>query len=255
MKPYYVWSPPYRHNSGGIRALYLLAEKLKEAGYEAYNTLDKPSIDEYIAVYPEIVHGNPWNAPRVARWVLNRPAALGGDKVYDDKELVFSHNPLFLPFIENKVSGILFLPDMRAEFYRDDNVRKSNIAYYVGKGKYIQGIVPEGARQIVWHDPPEGKFGDFLRTCNTLYCFDNLTGIVHEAAMCGCISIIIPDGTYERENYVTSGYGLFGIAWGTDEKEIQWAKDSIKYLPRFIDLRREEAKEQLKNFIEVTQND
>ena len=51
-------------------------------------TCDAAPLDgDWCAVYPEIVRGNPWNAPHVARWVLNVPGLLrGGDKEYDPAE-------------------------------------------------------------------------------------------------------------------------------------------------------------------------
>ena len=77
MGKYLIWTPDYRNNSGGIRALHRLCHLLNRRGQEAYvsnpivnkdwNTLyldPKNITDDFIAVYPEIVWGNPFGQRR-----------------------------------------------------------------------------------------------------------------------------------------------------------------------------------------------
>ncbi|MEI7429016.1 MAG: glycosyltransferase family 1 protein, partial [Betaproteobacteria bacterium] len=100
--PYYILAPDFRHSSAGIRNLHYLCHVLNELGYEAYIAgakttsihlrtplLDIRTAEQHfcsgktpIAVYPEIISGNPINTPVVARWLLNIPGHLGGDTLF-----------------------------------------------------------------------------------------------------------------------------------------------------------------------------
>ena len=93
MKFYVIYSPPLRENSGGILVLHTLGKKIQEKGYKVfmfsdstYDDLNTINANEFgkiknncIVIYPEIVIGNPLNAPNVIRWVLNRVGNIGGD--------------------------------------------------------------------------------------------------------------------------------------------------------------------------------
>jgi hypothetical protein len=97
--PYYIFAPDYRQSSAGIRVLHYLCHALNELGEEAYLAnarvahpdlrtpmLSKETMRAHflssrtpIAIYPEVVKGNPLDTPIVARWLLNKPGHLGGD--------------------------------------------------------------------------------------------------------------------------------------------------------------------------------
>src|SRR5262249_5552273 len=122
---YVISAPNFVSNSAGIACLYRLCNDLNERGYPSYVTTSLTTNSQiiaplvplkearrlvsrgFVAVYPEIIAGNPLNATTVARWVLNRPGLLGGDRVFDSSELVFCYSDVYRSSIANSIAGKL----------------------------------------------------------------------------------------------------------------------------------------------------
>jgi hypothetical protein len=171
-----------------------------------------------IAVYPEVVTGNPLNARIVARWVLNRPGLLGGEKVYDPGELVFYYSEVYLGAIQNKVQGRLFISNTNDSLFFYDAAHppesRTLECFYVGKSSYKAGYFdPDKAFEITRSSPTRKNLGVLLRSARVLYCFDNSTALVLEAALCGCAVVIIADGTQSRAAIEKTEFGMNGILW------------------------------------------
>lgn len=238
---YIVYAPSFIEASAGIRALYLLADQLNKRGHKTYITgshkeaphLDAPLIPMFLAqvyakifgftaVYPETVTGNPIGARRVARWVLNKPGLIGGERVYDPKELVFSYSAVYSPYIENPILGTLYLPTIRKETFNSDGVDpktpRTLECFYVGKSTYKEGYFDrENTVEITKTSPSSKDLGNLFRASKVLYCFDNSSIIPFEAGLCGCPTVLIPDGTHTRADFETLELGMSGIAWGIEE--------------------------------------
>ena len=199
-RPYLIWSYAYSHASAGPKALHRLCHELNDEGLEAYvgwpevnpewNTPyhAAPLAGDWCAVYPEIVSGNPWNAPHVARWVLNVPGLLrGGDKEYDPSEMVFSWSSTFLDGVP-----LLFLPAIELDIYTDRGEPREGMLYYVGKG--LQGDVV-GAQPIT-RAMREDRYAlaDALNHATLLKSFDPVSAMNYIALLCGCPVLIVPTG-------------------------------------------------------------
>jgi len=210
--PYLIYAPDYTHASSGIKVLHKLSHELNLVGEEAYvgfcgvtnpewNTPKaEPSwfgIAEYIAVYPEVVWNNPWNALKVARWVLNAPGKLGGTTTYDPSEMVFSWHKQFLDDVP-----LLNLPAIELDIYNDFHYgNRKGIAYYVGKGEITNRI--DGLIEIT-QAMREDRYwlADLLNSVKLLYCYDDVTAMVDIARLCGCPALVIPTGKlYTPEGY------------------------------------------------------
>ena len=106
---FFVWSPDYTDQYGGIIVLHKLAEELARLGEKSFIISNKTSpnskaelisdinakqyaqlANSYI-VYPEVVSGNPLGFRNVIRFVLYKPGVNGGDKIYNQSELVYHH--------------------------------------------------------------------------------------------------------------------------------------------------------------------
>lgn len=225
---YLVWGYDYSHASGGPKVLHRLCHELNEAGQEAsigngyatnpeWDTPQGVMDSDTIAVYPEVVAGNPWNAQRVVRWVLNTPGKLGGDRVYDPAETVFSYSPLFMD------APLLHLPAIETDIYTDRGLAREGELYYVGKGSQSD---TNGAAAIT-HEMRLDRhaLADALNRATLLRCFDDTTAMAQIALLCGCPVLVVP-----------SGQRLEPAAF-RDEYLAQW--------PVFL--------EQLARFVEVTQ--
>jgi len=191
--PYIIMAPEYRHNSAGVRALYRLKDELLKRGYRV--SVCQGSDGKWtaprgsIVVYPEIVPGNPLKGKTVARWVLNYPGLLDGDKEYDKSEIIFTWSELYYD------APLLMLP-LIEDFFRDEKRPRSGSCFWVGKGLYT-GLVndqkhPSDAVEITyaWPETRE-ELAKFLNEKEVFYTYDNNTLLTREAEMCGCKVVVI----------------------------------------------------------------
>ena len=248
---YCIWAPDFVKSSAGIRALYILCDQLNSMGYDSHvvfssktpANLSAPLMSlkkasslaksgKKIVVYPETVPGNPLDAKYVVRWVLNIPGLLGGTRIYNPNEKVFYYSEVFKPYICNKTEGKLYLPTVEEDIFHNNDVKASErnlTVFYVGKSTFKPGYFEKNkALEITRTFPEKSSLGPIFRQASVFYCFDNSSIICYEAAMCGCPTIIIPDGTQTREDYEKLELGMNGIAWGPEE--LPSAVESIKNL-------------------------
>lgn len=220
--PFYILAPDFRHSSAGVRNLHYLCHTLNELGYEAYIAgasktsihlrtplLDVATMERHfragampVAVYPEIVSGNPLNLPVVARWLLNVPGHLGGEDQYHANDLIFYHLPWCLP--EGLTGQQLYLPSVDTRiFNNDDNpfdTQRSGFCRYAHKFLGFGGkIRPEHAAfQSLGHEiklTPE-EIAATLRRSEALYCYER-SAIIQEATACGCPVICVPSSYWD----------------------------------------------------------
>ena len=127
VRRFIVLAPPYNRQSAGIRVLHDLCRDLNQCGYTAHvisyrfradivecytpsgdeafgpqhahiprlpasNDMEqfRELINDAVVIYPEAVMGNPLRAPRVARYVLNSPAANGYPMWHGEKDFIVS---------------------------------------------------------------------------------------------------------------------------------------------------------------------
>jgi hypothetical protein len=270
---YIIAAPSYTSVSAGIRCLYRLCDELNRCGYRAFvagSTETAPDLSAplipwemaialcrhgFIAVYPETVAGNPLRARSIARWVLNRPGLLGGETVYGDSEMVFYYSDVFLPYVQNRVAGKLYMPTIDEEIFFCDEVPvrdRSLESYYLGKSAWKDGVVDKNRTfEITRTAPRKEELGKLFRASRCLYCFDNSTILIYEALMCGCPVVVIPDGTQTKEDYRRLELGMDGIAWGLEE--LPGLKADVPKLRQRYDRVKREFPGQLDDFIKITQ--
>jgi hypothetical protein len=234
--PYIVYTPPYSAEVGGIKVLHRLVHELNVKGYEAFATGTtnpewwEPTTnsvpDTGIAVYPEVVAGNPWGTNTVARWVLNVPGRLGGEEEYAKTELIFPfkrvYNQWGLP--EDR---ILLLPVIEMDLFYDMGLKRSGRAFYNGKGINCPRVPEtEGLMEIVKEDNWDKEaLALKLNSIELLYTYDNITALWDVARMCGCPVVIIPNGEMTREHFDMDEAGTDGLGLGIEET--QKALDTI----------------------------
>lgn len=255
--PYYILTPNYTHDSAGVRCLHLLCHWLNRSGERAYvltcgpeskapanmdllTPLLTPLIVEAhgqenykpIIVYPEVVAGNPLNARCVVRYVLNFPGLLGGDRTYDEKELVFGYSRTIAEVV-GPGTPVLNIPMIdRSIFHPGDQRPRSGVAYYAFKYRDVlrQQVfgLPEGAIEITKgrpNSPTPKQVAEILRSVETLYVFEN-TALSIEATLCGCPTIWMPNPQLQKPIAIDE-LGWDGHAWGDTPEEIARAKASL----------------------------
>lgn len=168
MTGYNIIAPPYRHNSAGIRALYILADELRARDCDVTVNGD----DRHrITVYPEIVPVNAMGSPRPVWWLLNtadvpQPAWAWTEGI--------SHDPLLTV---NVIELDLFHPRPGP---------RKGIAWWAHKGGVVPDLIPPGAVQITHEWPPtREELADLLASVKAVVSFDGFTSLNAEAAMLG----------------------------------------------------------------------
>jgi hypothetical protein len=253
-RPYLVWSFDYYDDSAGQKTMHRLCHELNEVGQKAYVAYEKrnpawntpyhpaPLKGDWIAVYPEIIKGNPWKAPRVVRYVLNNPGKLGGDKTYDPAEIVYVFHEMFNdPGVPPE--RMMYLPTIELDLYFDRHLPREGSVFYVGKGQKTREL--PGSVEItndLKRDRP--LLAETLNRAEVMYTFDNVTAMVDIARLCGCPVVMIPDGTHTPDQYQLSD----GLGW--DEIPPPFDSDVIRY--QQLELYATFC-ERLQDFIAVTQ--
>lgn len=274
--PYYIFAPPYRTSSAGIRVMHMLCDALNRSGQEAYvatavvnpalmtpcltgdvRALHKSHNIEPIVVYPEVVHGNPLKARIVVRYLLNAPGFIGGDEEYAADEVLFAFTKgLLLPGMSE--DNVLFLQPVDLSIFKPhENPAKrqsGKVCYYQGrKGRGVdKSLLPSDAIEITGSYPATWpELAEIFQTCEFFYS-SSTSALSAEAAVCGCIGVVIP-GESAPQNFSLEENGNYGVAWGLAPEEIQRARTTLPLLRANLEKHAEEFWPALDHFVNVTQ--
>jgi glycosyltransferase involved in cell wall biosynthesis len=275
--PYYVAAPAFLQTSGGTRAMHYLCHALNLLGREAYihaptvhgelrTPLLTPAIVQQhvdarrspIAVYPEIVEGNPFDARCVARYLLAEPGRINGNPIdLAPSDLVFTFGPTLVP--DGWHAELLRMPLVDTRIFHcdgvDDATRRGTAVFinrHLTRGGSLHPVTADSieiSRRVPERSPHE--LAELFRRVECVYLYEWSTA-VFEALMCGCPVVCILNDTSmpKAERWVMDGKG---IAWGLDPDEIARAKATV-HEARDV-YRKEEAAfwRQLRHFIDRTQ--
>ena len=285
---YILFSPPYNEEVGGAIVLHRLCHTLNELGCSAFLwPMDKPIVssirkkisrrlrkvdkkfnqfsayntpiakysdlkDNSIIIYPEIINGNPLGGCNVVRWLLHKPGFHTGEVDYGEEDLIYFFDENCIDekyYIDRK--NILFTISLHSAYNMKGASTRSGSCYMMRKGK---------GRKLV-HDLKYSTNIDGLDHQSTaevfkqskyFYCYDEMTMYSQFAALCGCISIVIPEKFETREEWVDKHpISKYGIAYGMDDIDhaVNTQHSVVEY---FQDLEKESYKS-IKSFIINTQ--
>jgi hypothetical protein len=273
-KPYFIWAPSFDNASGGIVVMHRMAVELQKRGECVYiNTpvqnkkwdmvlVMEDGIPESIAVYPEIIQGNPFGAETVVRYLLNIPGVCGGPNSlagYSDTDFFFIYSQIYNSKIGLPEEDILFCPHLELDRFYDKHIKRCGRMVYRGKGTQPDHPLCNypllGKKEGFRGEDGQDKLCDLLNKCELLYVYDNCTAMTDIARLCGCPVVIIPDGSYTKEQISVGGnWEAGGIGWGVEEAAIaRYTIDSQKIRAgyQYAEI---EFQKRLTRFIEVTQN-
>lgn len=254
--PFYIVAPRWTRTSAGIRSLHILCHWLNMTGQSAFMSiypewqglqvnpdLQTPVLTQAIArhhfamgvapivVYPEVIAGNPFDAPVRVRWIGNYPGLLGGTATYDADELCFAHSEHLAKTIG--VPHVLNIPVLDTSVYRPTPVtRRSGTCFYAAKFQHVhnQAVfgLPDGCIEITREgpgtlSPPE--IADLFRRSELFYCFED-SALMNEAALCGC-PVVMMKSTLFTWPVAIDEAGWDGYAWGDDPDEIARARRTV----------------------------
>ena len=161
---------------------------------------------------------------------------------YSSDELVFQYGKSFTigtkyensPSIRPIVTNLNFWKDLgcqRSEIplilIKKGNISKDKII----KGKIIDGIINmDGTREEV-----DFELLKLFNTHKTFITYDNNTFHSTQAALCGAISIVIPDGKLNEKEWRNSTKREYGVAYGNSEEQINFALNTTDDLKKIIE--------------------
>lgn len=235
--PYYIYTPSYTHKSSGVRTMHLLCHALNEIGERAYlfpdngnkwaahPHLNTPTVydmlqyqnfygDNYIAVYPDIVRGNPMNAKRVVRYLMAPRGAYGGDAEFPETDNIWGG----LPSIADKV---LRIPVSDTSIFYNDKQERLGSCFYSHKYEmhgnklldHIEGTKLEGSLE---------EIANTLRKSATCYLYE-LSSVITEAALCGCDVVLVRTPYF---NKIDSSC-MMGNVWWDDGEIVKQCDDYL----------------------------
>ncbi len=277
--PYYVYAMDYRRNSAGIRVMHALCDALLKSGFEAYvfgNVLNPalmtPRLTEEvinrhreygiepIVVYPEVIGNNPLAGNVVVRYLLNWPGFLTvqGSMGYGRDDILYAYTKdLLMP--GEPEDQTLFMPPFDLRVFRpsDDPGKRiaGKICYYQGRAKQVPidpALLAADSVEITTTWPASWEaMADLFQTCEYFYCTES-SALTGEAALCGCLSVILPNEWVPSLIGQSETQGL-GLAWGLHPDQLEQARSTLPlYRARMLQQEAEFWKS-LDAFIEVTQ--
>lgn len=277
--PYYVVAPDYIRQSAGIRVMHQFCAALRRSGQEAWistgrvnNQLDTPVLTNDvrrrneeigripIAVYPEVIGGNPLQSHVVTRYILNTPGLFGEKPRYKHSDLLFSYANALNAELESSW-GVLFLPCIDSSIFNNrnnphDSARKGWCVY---PGRYTQGLVQNQTLltdcKVITREWPSSHhdLAELFRQSEGIYCFEN-TAISLEARLCGCVVVHLPSPFYDSEHLMGTSEGLaLGTSQSSDASHIEIARVDLPKLTATYEALEVEFWHKLEKWIEDTQ--
>ena len=263
-------------SNGGVTVQYYLAQILDLYGEKVriysnniiHNSLfnnyygDDFNLDETVIIYCEGVIGNPLNGKYVVRWLLSELGKNVSNEIYlswNKNNLVYYFNSE-LKFNNDSTKIGNYYKNLSL-LYIYENIKNNNKTRYgychtFRKSIYhinVKYIHPEDSFEIN-RNHSQDDYIIFFNRHEYFISYDPLTFLNVIASLCGCISIVYPiEGLSKKEWFKTTALSnyliennidyLYGIAYGNDEAEINYAKSTIHLLD-----------EQFKNIIEYFKN-
>jgi hypothetical protein len=199
-----------------------------------------------IAVYPEIVDGDPLGCGRVVRWLLHRPGHHTGRIEYGRNDLFFYYQEAFDdPAYNRDRDARLTLTWFNDDYLQTNDGVREGSAYLIRKGK----------GRALTHHPPDAICIDDLthreraavfNRVRTFYSYDLYSMYGLYAARCGCIPIVVPDPALPREVWTPNPVDRYGIAYG--EEDVSWAVETRPLLMDHLQAVREEQDAMVRAF-------
>jgi hypothetical protein len=256
-RPYVVYSPVLELNttSGGVRVMFGLYGHLLAKGMIAYTNVLLNTHD-FVAIYPEIMHGNEGGADRVVRYILNKPGLMGGGtrekplkagpETFEPTDELYYFSKLFGEAKDD--NHYMFLPILNAHLFKPQDKRRTKTCVFVGKDFDLHQH-PSDAIYITKEITNDQQgLADLLNECQVMYCYDRVTAMTEIARLCGCRVVMI-NNSYTKDEFSKYEAGLNGISWEKDEGtklDVDGFRDHYAWMKR-------DFSRKLDIFIEATQ--
>jgi hypothetical protein len=261
---FYIYTPRWRDNAAGIKALHLLCDAINQKGGSAWLVFSNPSLRNSginhnlktpvltrrilkkhktlglnpSVIYTETIAGNPLNSNRVIRWLLNYPGNLGGKTEFSNKEWVISYSGKISKTCKLS-SEVLYLPII------DPNELPKGLSkspglniLYAGKYRAFVGQpeIPSNLSYVeIFRDgkkrQPREEVLELLGKAEVLYLWEN-SSIAVEAMLMNTPCMFIKNN-FLGDLIAEDELGTAGSGFGFSVESLETAR---KTLPLFHEL-------------------
>jgi len=271
---FYIAALPYEKGDAGRMYLHKLAWHLNQLGEDVTVVVDNGnthpewglkainskwhelqiSKHNSVGIYPEICStGNPFYSELCIRWVLGTPGGNHGDYSKNDLAYLWREG-VTIPDM-SLVKGFLEMTNLEENLIFKNKNRHilGTTCYMIRKGHHRDSFDFHPKDALCIDDFAQKGDKEYLKEVFNHYeyfiCYDDVSFIPVQAALCGCIPIVIPRDP--NDGYLNS-YGPAntkrnGIAYGLNQ--IQWAKDTLHLVSEDLQKQEEETISQVKKLI------
>lgn len=251
--PYYIYAPGYRETSSGIVAMHLLCHVLNLSGREAYivgadkrnSDLKTPLYDDSvrerhrsegkvpIAVYPEIISGNPLNLAVVSRYLLNYEGYLSGKGMEArPADLLFYYAALLAKDAAPHEVDVLCVPAIDIELFQAGVPASERSGCFLYQNRFPldridYSLLPNDVRLLsIANALSLSELADVLRHAEVLYTYEwSMTCVL--AALCGCPVLFIPGFGVDQAFLDNCFFGCVGFAMLDGPQPLARARETI----------------------------
>ncbi|MCB0749939.1 MAG: WavQ [Ignavibacteriae bacterium] len=209
-----------------------------------------------IVIYPEIISDNPLRAKNVVRWFLNKPGLFKNPINYGKNELYFYYSEAFNdekinPNSENRLTLVTTMDNIYKQTNFDE---RKGTCYLMRKGKGRK-IVHDLNNSILIDGMSHLEIANIFNRVEKFISYDLYTLYSHYAALCGCTSIVVPESNISEKLWREShGDKKYGIAYGFENEQIAYAKNTKHNLWKEFEQLKSEQLEMIKSFINKCKN-
>lgn len=274
--PYLIAAPDYRESSLGIQVLHRLCHLINERGGSAWmvgctvnEAWNAPALTEevynklmstgrpWIAVYPEVTTGNPFSAPVVVRYMLNREGVIMGNAIKAElDDLFFWYRPEFADKEPNL--NILGIESYDLSFFENDNPIKDMDFLYLNRipvSAIDFASLPENITVLSMQSPlPLKELGALLKRGRVLYTYES-GGTCLLANLCGCPVVAFRAPGYEHyavNEQTLKDFGA-GYSYSDSPQALEEVRANLSSVRELMLVKRRLIETQLDNFLTLTQ--
>jgi hypothetical protein len=184
-----------------------------------------------IAIYPEIVPGNPWGAAHVIRFLLNKPGIASRDQsgTYGDADFFIAFDRSHAP--AGRSSFDLFVPLVDRRFYHTaaQQRRRTGFVLCARRPPPAEFRLPPWVSPVTMVTPQQPKthaeLGSIYRRSRALIAYER-TSAIYEALACGCPVLCISSNVFKQETFQLR-FGGAGLCWVLDSAALTSATASV----------------------------
>lgn len=141
------------------------------------------------------------------------------------------------------------------DYYNDHNCSSDRlgVAYCIRKGS-LTSIPFDLTEATLIDGMKHAEISKVFKKTKYFISFDRHTAFSRFAALCGCISIVVPEEGVDEHVWQPDIEKRYGISYGFDSTRIEQALSTVSELKRVVLKEENDSKMVVKNFIVEVQN-